>query len=373
MAAENTKHTGSGSDADSAYHTMPDTELAHLDSARTSGPVTSRSILKSRRQSIPGSDLSLFKPGPRHRGLVRYFEKISPAIEAKLEHEVIQFGRQPWHHLSLQIGAVGTTEQDAELHILVIFASYLEDLMIRILAERELKNLLAVPGSTETLAYLPIPVPLKSTSAYLDIDVCSQTSYPSIHGTYCGAPIVVTASNEEHNRTLFHQATFGGVLKATYGQGAIHYYGMSAGHILPRDLQARSEDDPATLDASNVTGWISDDNVLGRPLNSTQLPGITANRASPAYDWSLFDVAEARPNRALHRTSNSPANNAHTIELAEKPHFHDDEPCPVLMLGAVTGPRYGELATVPARIWLAYTETFVSAYILETEGDTGKV
>lgn len=151
---------------------------------------------------------------------------------------------------------------------------------------------------------------------------------------------------------------------------------MSAGHALETP-----QDQHATLlrlsyDAFGVVGWISDDHVLGQPLDPRQLPGVTAGRADLAYDWCLFELNGPRLNRAIHPCGNPIDDElgsvtTHPILVAENPHFHDGTSDPVLVLGAAAGPRRGEISGVQARIWLAHSECFVDAYVLETDDDEG--
>jgi hypothetical protein len=126
-----------------------------------------------------------------------------------------------------------------------------------------------------------------------------------------------------------------------------------------------------------MAGWILRDHVVGRPLATEQLPGITANRVRHAYDWGLFEISRPQPNRAVHPSGEelNPASSSdtfHPILNAQKPHFQDITSDPVLLLGGTSGTRRGELSRSTARIWLADSEDFVDAYVMETDGTYGK-
>ena len=364
---------------DSAYQSMAESSQASTSSAthRSSG---SETTLHAVSQPIGGSSLRRFKKGPTYRNEFQHFKGIRLAIEARLQKEVITFGREPWHHLAVQAEVVGRSEEEAAVHVLVVCAPYLEDLLNGVLAKEEIQCLLTIPHSTTTLGYLVVPVPPTSTSTHLGIDVCSQTSYFSTYDTHCGAPILLTTRGDQPSRKVLQQATFGGIIKVSFGQQAVCYYGMSAGHILskPQDPNTGSPEGSTSSVSydTGVTGWISSDNVLGQPLDPQQLPGITANHTNLAYDWSLFEVAEPHANRAIHPSSEElsiKANpiEAHSILMADIPHFQDDESDPVIMLGAVAGSRRGELLSIPARIWMAYSDSFVDAYVLEINQSKG--
>lgn len=362
--------------ADSAYQSMADDSAP---SATSEVPTVSAG---SRPLPLKGSDLRHFRKQPVHNHQFRYYENIKFAIEARLQTEVVAFGREPWHHMALHAKVIGRNKQDSTVHVVVFCAPYLEDLLNSVFTKREVQLLLTIPHTTTTLSHLVIPVPPASTSAKLDIDVCCQTSYVSAYDTHCGAPIIFRAGGSDPKRKFLQQATFGGIVKVSYGSGEVRYFGMSAGHV----LEAPCEQDPrpstapygllSTHNAFGVAGWISNDNVLGKPLDPRQLPAITANRASLAYDWCLFGVAEPHINRALHPSTN-PSNagidldRTHLILVAERPHLQDDTSDSVLLLGAVAGSRRGEISDVSSRIWLANSDCFVDAYVFEPKNSNG--
>ncbi|KAJ8117562.1 hypothetical protein OPT61_g1273 [Boeremia exigua] len=360
---------------DSAYQSMTNDSTPSIADEETTVGVASTVRLKP----LIGTDLWVFKKGPAHADQFEYFDGIERFLESRIKKEVEDCGHELRHNTALRPLLLGKNELDAVVHILVLCPAYLEDLINRVLSREQ--TLLTVPHKGTVLRHLVIPIPPCSTSLHLDIDVCCQTGYVDTHDTHCGAQIVLTDHGAGIKRSILRQATFGGVVKASFGEGG--GYATMACQLAMFSIRFMLSERNTTTTTDAVHGardlveWISSDNIVGRPLNPEDFPGITANRARLNYDWCLFGVANPRSNRAVGPGCDEVSGVTHSILTAEKPHFADEEPTPVLVLGAEGGSRHGELSNISARIWLAHCDAFVDAYILETdeceihEGDSG--
>ena len=293
-------------------------------------------------------------------------------------------GRDPEYNLSLSAELLGEAEQEAELHVVVCCAEPLEGPLNEAFASETLQNLLQLPRSNEILKYLVVPDPPKNLNAQLGIHVASQKSFATIHGTHCGAPISVQDPDTNMFAGMRRFATFGGIIKVAYGNGDTHYYGMTAGHLInaqqqrkPLDAAVETDCSTGKSDLDGFAGAVTIDCTLGHPLDPQKLPGVTANRAALGYDWCLFGVSDPHPNRAIHPRAgmhgeSSDDISSHHILVAQTPHFEDDMSDTVLLLGASAHTRRGELSSTTARLWLAHSQDFVDAYMLETYDDGGR-
>lgn len=352
---------------DSAYQSIEESSTSSVSTERQTTSTTPTTTPRP----LKGTDLLSFKKQSAHNGQFRWLKGVQLALEACLQAEVYDSGYQPWHNMSLRPMVLGRSESDATVYVVVFCPSYLEDLLNRLLASEEVRHLLTIPHTTTTLQHLVIPSPPHFTSQYLDIDVCCQTSYVSTHDTHCGTQILLMDHDQKSQRKTLRKATFGGIVKVVSGQGAVRYYGMTAGHIINPARCGNSEQPTISIhNTPELAGWVTSEHLVGRLLDPEKFPGITANRAVLTNDWSIFEVAHPRPNRAVQPSHCEASMDAHLILTAERPHFRDDdESRPVLALGAERGSRRGELSNVPARIWLAHSSAFVDAHVLETEED----
>ncbi len=117
---------------------------------------------------------------------------------------------------------------------------------------------------------------------------------------------------------------------------------------------------------------VGETEVLGKILDNSRLPGVAAGNTYPSHDWSLFSINSPKPNEVP--TLKSPSNDErHQLLVAARPKFHDQLSDPVIMIGSTCKPRRGELSSLPARILIGHSETFIDAYMLELEDGNGTV
>lgn len=373
-----TENFNGSSSADSGYCSLPPNGPDD-GASTTSTSSESSNFFSARPRPIEGTNLFEFKRFPDIRQDAHY-KNIRPVIEAELLKRVAEYEADHHYSLSLQAKVIGQDDRQAVVHAVVGCAAHLRDKLAEVFTTDLIQNLLPVPGYPIKLGYLVIADPPVATNAMLDIDVCCQTHYVTSYRTFCGAPLIFRQQMRGSRQMNICQGTFGGIIKVVYGNGETHYYGMTAGHVL--STLARQHEEPKArlvehAPMCSISGWISDDNILGCPLDPERLPGVCANRAEVTYDWILFEVSCPQSNEALHpavddENTHEGFPGSHSILIAQKPYTRDGVCDPVLLLGAVGGPRRGELSPIPARIWLAYSKTFVDAYVLETEDGDGK-
>jgi hypothetical protein len=368
--------TQTASIADSAYQSMADTNGEDV----IQDPSDKRHGTRVTAFSILANEVYIFRKQLDAK-VVQYYNSIRPLIEARLLAH-LEADRRPF---TMVPRLVGRTEESATVHVVMFCAPNLEEIVNGIFKSAPVQNLLRLPSSDESLGFVVIPRSPTMTNALIDTHVFCQPSYTSTHNTYCGAPILLKLGNKDTGQECLGRATFGGVIKAIYGDGEVRFYGMTANH--PIESLQKQHDTIATEKPSqgrakdnmfDLSHWVSDDAVIGQPLNLRELPGVSANRASPSYDWSLIQMKNSRQNIAS-QNSQPPGkgsvqlDKSHPILIAQKPHFNDGISDPVLLLGATSGALFGELLSVPASIYLVQSERFADAYMLEVKKGNGKI
>jgi hypothetical protein len=363
--------------ADSGYQSRVETDA----NTTTSVPDVTNRRPPAMGSPIPGTNLFFFRIHPSAAS-IEHYNNIRSLIEAHVQKAVASVERDP-KHLGVRRKMIGTDEATANLHVVVFCAHHLEDVVNEVFAREWLRNLLNHDQSMQPLGVLVIPDPPKQVNASLDIDVCYRNTYTIEKRTYCGAPIIMRGYSGASKQRQTRQATFGGMIKVVYGDGGTRFYGMTAGHTVqelqhtPTTSETLVEDSCLEgRDAFDLADWISDGGVLGHILDSQRLPGVSANRARLSHDWALFGVQMPLRNLAGHDINDNgndgSASTSYAILTAQKLHSKDDLSAPVRLLGAAGGNRRGELSDESARIWLAHSDCFVDAYMLELAEGTGK-
>jgi hypothetical protein len=368
--------TQTASIADSAYQSMADTNKEDA----IQNPIEKRHETRVTAFSILENEVYVFRKQLDAK-VVQYYNSIRPLIEARLLAH-LEADRRPF---TMVPRLVGRTERLATVHIVMFCAPNLEGIVNEIFTSAPVQDLLRLPYSDISLGFVIIPRSPTMTNALIDTHVFCQPSYTSRHNTYCGAPILLKLENKDTGQGFLGQATFGGIVKATYGDGNVRFYGMTANH--PIESLQKQHDTIVTEKSSkgrakdnmfDLSHWVSDDAVIGQPLSLRELPGVSANRASPSYDWSLIQMKNSRQNIASQNPQPSEKGyfqfgRSHSILIAQKPHFKDGVSDSVLLLGATSGCLFGELLSVPASIYLAQSKRFVDAYMLEVKKGNGKI
>jgi hypothetical protein len=368
--------TQTASIADSAYQSMADTS----EEDAIQKPNDKRHRTRVTAFTILANEVYVFRKQLDAK-VVRYYNSIRPLIEARLLAH-LEADRRPF---TMVPRLVGRTEGSATVHIVMFCAPNLEEIVNGIFTSAPVQDLLRLPSSDVSLGFVVIPRSPTMTNALVDTHVFCHPSYTSTHNTYCGAPILLKLGNKDTGQEFLGRATFGGIVKATYGDGETRFYGMTANH--PIESLQKQHDTIVTEEPSqgrakdnmfDLSHWISDNAVIGQPLNLRELPGVSANRASPSYDWSLIQMKNSRQNLASQNLQPSENGSfqlgrSHSILIAQKPHFNDGVSESVLLLGATSGALFGELLSVPASIYLVQSERFVDAYMLEVKKGNGKI
>jgi hypothetical protein len=364
------------SKADSAYQSMTTTSKE----STIHGSNEERHETQATAFAILGEDVFIFRKQLDSK-VVQYYNSIKPLLEAKLLPHL----RAYQHVCTMVPRLIGKTEGSATVHIVIFCEPNLEDIVNEMFTSAPVQDLLRLPSSDVLLGFIVIPRTPTLTNALIDTHIICQPSYAATHNTYCGAPIVLKPGCKSTGQTFFGQATFGGIVKAVFGDGEVQFYGMTANHPI-ESLQKR-HDAALTVGLVNertkhnvfaLPHWVSDNATVGRPLNLRELPGVSANRANPSFDWSLIEMRNPRRNLAVHHSQSGEDESlehggTHPILIAQKPHFNDGLSDPVLLLGATSGPRFGDLLSVPASIYLVQSECFADAYMLEIKEGTGKM
>ena len=317
------------------------------------------------------------------KDIVKRCNGIYSAIEMKLKEKLLASGWDPSYsdHMSLRLKTIGPSEEMARPYMVVSCAPDIEELMNSIFQLPEVVRLLSTHQTNgHPLGQLIIPYPPRYTNDQFDTRVFYRESANCLDETYCGAEIILRNGPEDQDRQGL-RATFGGMLEVSYGRMGIRHYGMTVGHAIrsfQRNLVTSTMVAPSMplTHSADVSSFTSNPpaSFIGQALDPQDLPGVKSGRSIPSHDWALFEVSSPRPNLA---TPPQPAttgekSNAHPILIPEKPHFQDGISPPVLLLGASGCSRYGELSEAPARLWIAQTEDFVDAYMLEMSELSGK-
>ncbi|KAH8708453.1 hypothetical protein GQ44DRAFT_763464 [Phaeosphaeriaceae sp. PMI808] len=356
-------------DADSAYQSRA-TSLC-----QTGYPSMEPSYIRSELYRIPGKDVFIF-PKAHDKVALTYAEGVRYAIEGKLAEDIFTKDPSRWKDLAVEFRMIGKTFDLASLHLVIFCAPDLKESVNRIL-QLSVVNELRASHRPEipSLEILVIPESPKQMSAEVEIEICGQRAYLEQEGTYCGSPIILRASKQHSEHGSARKSTFGGVIKVTYGNGDIRYYGMTAGHAVedakPRDDAPASSQDEGR-DGFDPSGWVTENDVLGHVVHHSKLPGVAAGRARPTHDWATFELSHTLPNKAVRSQSDNHNGDSDSREIliAEHPYFQDGISEPVELLGAAGGSRRGELSSLPARIWLAHSTCFVDAYMFRLEEGT---
>jgi len=361
------KYTDNGSVVDSAYNSTAESSSNTTASyaSRTSPPS------ESNRRRIPGTDLFLFRTGGNEEAL-RHYESISPTIEGLLCRSITELGYDPSCTMIMRLAVVGNTQENARFCLLVFGKPELEDSIRAFFGSASIAPLLN-PGYIGVPNIPPIFIARDPALRCSVVDVGLCCPVPQSSATYCGFPIVLRASQASSGQTLTRKATFGGIIKIIDLQGDSQLYGITAGHAVQELLQHSEWPTASTAlfassstDASVTSTYWHEKHTVGHILDHSQLPGVSAGRATPLYDWALFTTASPRPNQA-HNAGKAAEmlNSSHDILAAEKPRFYSGVSDTVIILDGTSGTRHGEMSSLPARIWIAQSKSFVDAYSLE--------
>lgn len=386
--------SGTQSDQPAAQVSKDTTDMASaVDSAYVSTTSSNKlaSVVDNDRRAMPqggksieGTDLFVFKKTVDKEALRRY-KNVRFAIEDFIREEILATQHDRSCNMAIALRVIGTTEQEAILHLVIFCAPEVES---------RIRNLMTTPVITAllnhsrpnvpALPYIIVPHPPRTTSAYLDIDVCCNNTFAKEGRTFCGAPILLRTNVNGTYKIKRRQATFGGLINVSYAGGVTKTYGMTAGHFL-KDLQLSRMSDTASSSKDlseesspyGIDGWICEHNIVGQILDPGRLRGVSAGNATPSHDWALFDVKAPLPNLVVPKSTEGTEDNQgcgalRPILQADRPKFKDDLSDPVLLLSGSHGAQRGELSNLPARIWIAQSRTFVDAYTLELEEGNGK-
>ncbi|KAF1846956.1 uncharacterized protein K460DRAFT_50841 [Cucurbitaria berberidis CBS 394.84] len=372
------KQTDTISLTDSAYQSMS-TDIASV--ATASGSTYGSNQTRILIRPIPGSDLLMFRKAG-DKIITEEYRNIQRALEKRLK-DVLTTARQNMSNLSTHLEMVGRNYSEATPKLVVLCAPAAEDAVRSFFQLVYVQTLLSLGDPDNApLKHIIVPQAPNFASAIENIRVFAQNTHNTDRSTYCGAPITFASHDRKRKRSMPSLATFGGIVKATFGNGETQLLGTSAGHAVGRvrtehlsvdtDGKAGDQSSQQTFD---LLDWIPAECAIGGILLPESFRGVSAGRTAPSYDWTLFSVNAARPNQVIKRGScveNDAANDVevHSILKAERPLFQDEVSDPVLLLGAVGGVRRGELSSVPSRIWLTESEGFVDAYLLQLEDGT---
>jgi len=364
--------------ADSAYQSMTTNVV---DSTLTLEQASTQA--QPEAYEISGTDLFIYKIVPdkdarRHGCGVRH------AIEGMIQEDVFAKDPSRPRDIALELRMVGKTIDVAKLYIIIFCAPDLKqplDAILELPVVVELRR--SSRENVPQLGIIVVPRSIRRASDDFTIDACGQKAFFARHSTYCGSPVILRTNLQQPSQTLARKATFGGVLKVTYGSGETGFHGMTAGHAVKDLFQECTATPPGMRTESSTKRdgfdpleWIADDDVLGRVLLPPVFPGVAAGRSTLTHDWALFDVATPLPNMVTRMQYASPHDSEdlqdRPILIAEKPHFPDDISAAVQLLGATEGPRDGELSSLSARLWLSHNECFVDAYMLNLWHGDGK-
>ncbi|KAJ4362385.1 hypothetical protein N0V83_010478 [Neocucurbitaria cava] len=356
--------------------------------ATTSTAIVETNQPTSRIRPIPGSDLLLFRKAG-DKVITEEYRNIRRALEKRLE-DVLVAARQNVRNLGIHLESVGRNYAEAKPKLVVLCAPETEDAVHTFFQLDYVKTLLLLNNTL--LEHIIVPQAPTNVSADSNIRVLAQQTYGVGRVSFCGTQITFSPDIRRRKASNPRLATFGGMVKATFGNGEIRFLGTSAGHAVEHLRDEYLSVDANESDSDQIGGevfdlldWIPIESAIGNILLPEIFHGVTAGRTTPSYDWSLFTVSSPRPNEVneVNHSSSDVENDGtsnvrlHSILKAENPLFQDDISDPVLLLGAVGGNRRGELSSVPTRIWLAGSEGFVDAYLLQLqdgtvrEGDSG--
>lgn len=363
--------------ADSAYQSML---AGNASVATASTAIVETNQPTSRIRPIPGSDLLLFQKAG-DKVITEEYRNIRRALEKRLK-DVLVAARQNVRNLGIHLESVGRNYAEAKPKLIVLCATDAEGAAHTFFQLDYVKKLLLLDNTL--LEHIIVPQAPTNVSAESNIRVLTQQTYGVSRVSFCGTPITFISDNRRQKPSKPRLATFGGMVNVTFGNGEIRFFGTSAGHAVEHlrneylSVDAnKSDSDPIGGEVFDLWDWIPIESAIGNILLPEAFHGVAAGRATPSYDWSLFSVNTPRPNEVCQKSSGADNNDAsdvrlHAILKAENPSFQDDISDPVLLLGATGGIRRGELSSVPARIWLAGSEGFVDAYLLQLQDGTGK-
>lgn len=277
---------------------------------------------------------------------------------------------------------IGNSEAEATLHLVVLCEPDLESTIRSCFTQQHILAMLSYKNGGK-LNFLIIPQCPKSRSATLDISVHCHDYFPSTRTTYCGVSLILEDMVARSPQNKAHRATFGGIVKALYGNGETAFFGVTAGHAVAEVSCLREERDTATNAItselqSSPEGHRVSPTALGRVLDYKQLPGVSAERAKQTHDWAIFEVDTILRNEAIglnqdrNRIQEDGNKPCHSISKAAHPTFHDGASDPVLLLNGAHESLRGELSELPARVWISHTAEFVDCYILDLDEGESK-
>jgi hypothetical protein len=351
---------------------------------------------------IPGhKDLFFFKK-EADKPTKKHFEEVRLEME-RLLLEHIRKNRSKNsipEPVAIRLMIIGKTEAETAPYIVAICSPNLRRKAERFFKKILAKELCELPGqSIPPLKTLVIGSAPQLKVAECGIDVCYDGAEATDQTTYCGMPILLTNMSPGPYHGEERKATFGGLIKITTKGGNSKLYGMTAGHVLKdwRDRSADSDEIGHVDSSDNLEELSAKDLVefedslsnqsdsepqgsavseawnfwepksFGDILNNSQLPQVAAGSKQPSHDWALFRVDSYKPNEL-----GTLEDERHQLLVVSRPMFHDGLSDPVIMIGGSHGPKNGELSSLPARILIGCSETFVDAYMLELNNGNGE-
>ncbi len=191
--------------------------------------------IQRRCRRIPNTDdLFLYEEGGNDDA-VKHFQNIRPTIEGLLIDDIktARLDNPNPQPISIRYLLVGKREEEPAPH-LVVFCPPDVEKIVQSFFESPLAKLLLDPPRRPVprLQVLIVPCAPKEKLAHLGIDVRCDSITTSDQTTFCGAPISLSKTTRGACAGRKRKATFGGVIKITFGQGESKLYGITAGHIL---------------------------------------------------------------------------------------------------------------------------------------------
>jgi hypothetical protein len=345
------------------------------------------------------------------KDIVEHFNQVKTVLEERL-HTYIG-PRMCVLIIRLMFIGKGETMTDATLRLVVFCQSKSDARKARRFFKSGRADDLCNPTDQAIPRFIPQVFPgSRVRSALLDVDVCCCSSSSMQSTTSCGQPLLLVNNTSGPHRGELRKATFGGIIEIRSKDGKAIPWGMTAGHVLQNwrndptvyDINSSlaSEDDSDESDESDdesdkvsldstrskcssrsknaakiqtsVIAQVSDawafveSHRFGKILDNSQTGSVADTKTRrPCYDWTLFSVAEVKPNELC------TTGQRQQLRVVSKPTFNDGLSDPVTLISASHGPQTGELSSSPARISMGGDAAFVDAYILklnEGEGTT---
>jgi hypothetical protein len=357
------------------------------------------------------------------------FYSIQPTIESLLLQYVKRksFLRSTGRHkpMVIRLLLLGNTELDAKPHIVVFCAPEMRkrvqhffdtDEIVKAHYKPEEKTLpsfdVAVCGCAPQLRNGEVCVEVFCDST-IDDDLDKGFSYKTtLDSTFCGTPVHIQANDKIRNATL------GGLVKLEYANGESKLCGLIAGHVVRECLEKTDEqslpgegsdvDDSGSVDSyisNSDSDWSKSDSEgtleveVGSQAGTEGANGGDSDSNSWAFkhpqalgdmlmqgddkkqpprgslDWALVNIKEYKPNLLpafMFRDNLDQWSAGITKWRLQPPAAFKSlsEERVVLMCGS-SGPKFGHLASQPARILVDPGDSFADAYMVILDGGDG--